>query len=154
MTIYAIGNAESQWPIKIGWTERTAHERLFRLRKRDKTKIPALVDRRALFVLHEREGDHQLEQALHAYFAERHVLGEWFVLPADRAPAVIEAAVLSLGWPNLRPMPPRSSPGVVAGAVLRHRRRALPPRAGWYVGGGQRVYLHPQSDQSERKTPQ
>lgn len=90
--IYVIGPpAPARGPVKIGLSGDAAR-RLHELRT-DTTRVPAGVDRAALVVLYECEGDRRLERALHLHLYRLRVLGEWYALDPAVARREVRMAI-------------------------------------------------------------
>ncbi|MFJ9634503.1 GIY-YIG nuclease family protein [Streptomyces sp. NPDC101175] len=87
--VYVIGSAGSH-SVKIGYS-RTPEKRLWFLQVGSPVK---------LFVLAKYDGDQVLEAALHRYFRECHVRGEWFDLGSNPAESV--RAAVDLGLDGMR----------------------------------------------------
>lgn len=81
--VYVIGEQPELRLVKIG-VAADAAERITELRRSNGDTItPPDVDRRLLALLFRAHGDEITEEALHWYFDDRRVCGEWFDLGAD-----------------------------------------------------------------------
>lgn len=87
----------------------------------DPTCVPDGVDRRDLMVLYRQPGGRPVERALHAYFADSWIVGEWFELGADPVRCVREA-ISKLYLDGLIPIGPAGMTDAVEDPRGRTRR--------------------------------